>query len=160
MALKVQILCVGKLKEAFWRDACGEYSRRLGRFCQFSIVETEEERLPEKPSPAQIAKALQKEGERLLSAVPPRSMTAALCVEGKLFTSEGVARLMEKAAMESGSLVFFIGSSWGLSEKVKQSAAVRLSMSSMTFPHQLARVMLCEQLYRGETILSGTMYHK
>ncbi|MBR2176064.1 MAG: 23S rRNA (pseudouridine(1915)-N(3))-methyltransferase RlmH [Clostridia bacterium] len=159
--LKITILCVGKLKEKYWRDACAEYAKRMSRFADFSIIEVEEEKLPDSPSPAQISHTLLKEGERLLAKVPNGSVIAAMCIEGKQRSSEGLAELVEIAAVEGASgIAFVIGGSWGLSDEVKKVSKFRLSMSEMTFPHQLARVMLCEQIYRAFQINSGGKYHK
>ncbi len=159
--IKVNLICVGKLKEAYWRDACAEYSKRMGRYAEFCITEVDEEKLPDRPSQAQISQALQKEGERILSRIPKGAQTAALCIEGRQYSSEMVAELLEQnAAYGGGNMVFVIGGSWGLSDEVKKAASVKLSMSKMTFPHQLARVMLCEQVYRGFQILGHSQYHK
>ncbi len=158
---KITVLCVGGLKEAYWRDACAEYQKRLKPFCRFTVTEVPEERVPDKPSPAQLKAVTEAEGERLLAKLDPASMPIALCIEGKEQSSEQLAALIERAAVGGdGHLTFLIGGSWGLSEAVKAKARVRLSMSPMTFPHQLARVMLCEQLYRAMQILSGGQYHK
>ncbi len=158
---KITILCVGGLKESYWRDACAEYQKRLKPFCRFSIIEVSEERVPDKPSEAQLKAVIDAEGERLLAKLDPASMPVVLCIEGKEQSSEQLAAMIERAAVGGdGHLTFLIGGSWGLSEAVKARARVRLSMSSMTFPHQLARVMLCEQLYRAMQILSGGQYHK
>ncbi len=158
--LTVKILCVGKLKECYWRDACAEYEKRLNGFCRFSIQEISECRLPENPSQSQIDSALAEEGEKLLS-VSAGSLKVALCIEGKLVSSEGLSEVIEKAALRGlSSISFFIGSSFGLSDRVKSAADFRLSMSPMTFPHQLARVMLCEQIYRAFQIQNNGKYHK
>ena len=158
---KVTILCVGKLKEKFYADAVSEYSKRLSRFCKLDIVELNEERLPEDPSPAQIEAALSREADTIRAKLPPAAMAVALCVEGKQRSSEELARLMADSASRGVShLVFLIGGSFGLHPSIKELAAVRLSMSPMTFPHHLARVMLLEQLYRGFKINEGSPYHK
>ena len=158
---KVTILCVGKLKEKFYADAVSEYSKRLSRFCKLDIVELNEERLPEDPSPAQIEAALSREADTIRAKLPPAAMAVALCVEGKQRSSEELARLMADSASRGVShLVFLIGGSFGLHSSIKELAAVRLSMSPMTFPHHLARVMLLEQIYRAYQINAGTKYHK
>lgn len=158
--IAVQIICVGKLKEAYWRAACAEYGKRLGAFCRFTIEEVEESRLPDKPSQAQIAVALEKEGQRLLQRAQ-EAQIIALCIEGKELSSTALSEYMQREAVNGcGKLAFIIGGSWGLSQQVKQAAALRLSMSPMTFPHQLARVMLCEQVYRAFQIASNGKYHK
>ncbi len=156
----VQILCVGKLKEAYWRDACTKYGKRLQPFCRFSITELSESRLPDNPSPAQIVSALHSEGEKLLAA-SESSVRIALCIEGKTLSSEQLAEKISRLTVNGASaLSFLIGSSFGLSDEVKQAADLRLSMSPMTFPHQLARVMLCEQVYRAFQINHHGKYHK
>ena len=159
--LNITIACVGKLKESYLRDACAEYAKRLSAFCRLQIAEVEEERLPDKPSDAQIAAALAAEGKRLLARVPAGAALIALCIEGKEMSSPELARRLEQLAVSGTShVVLMIGGSWGLSDEVKNSAALRLSMSPMTFPHQLARVMLLEQLYRAMQISAGGKYHK
>ena len=158
---KVTILCVGKLKEKYYADAVSEYGKRLSRFCKLEITELSEERLPEDPSPAQIEGALSKEADAIRAKLPPSTMVIALCVEGKTRSSEKLARLMADSATQGVShLVFLIGGSFGLHPSVKALAAVKLSMSPMTFPHHLARVMLLEQIYRAYQINAGTRYHK
>ncbi len=159
--LNCTLLCVGSLKEGYFRAASEEYSRRLTRFCKLRIAETEEERLPAVPSPAQIRQGLQAEGRRLLGMTPPGAVGVALCIEGTLFSSEKLAQTIEQWAVEGmGHIAFYIGGSHGLSEEVKGASRLRLSMSPMTFPHQLARVMVLEQLYRAMQIRIGGKYHK
>ena len=159
--LNITIACVGKLKEAYWRDACVEYSKRLSAFCRLQIVEVEEERVPEKPSEAQLRAAVEAEGKRLLAKVPAGAAVIALCIEGKELSSPALAEQLERLAVNGTShVVLMIGGSWGLSDDAKRCAKLRLSMSPMTFPHQLARVMLLEQLYRAMQISSGGKYHK
>ena len=157
----ITLLCVGKLKERYWREAVEEYQKRLSAFCRLSIVEVEEERLPDNPSPAQIAHTLEAEGARLLAKVPTGAAIYALCIEGKEMDSPTLSASLDKLTVDGVShIVFIIGGSWGLSDEVKRAARVRLSMSPMTFPHQLARVMLLEQLYRAGQISAGGKYHK
>ena len=155
--LEVRLLCVGKLKEAYWRDAVSEYEKRLGPLCKFKLIELPEARLPNDPSPAQIAQALDQEGKALLEkavgAVYP------LCIEGRETDSPGLAKKLAAAMQSPGAVTFIIGSSYGLSPAVK-AAGQGLSMSPMTFPHQLARVMLLEQIYRAHKINAGERYHK
>ena len=158
---KVTILCVGKLKEKFYTEAAAEYVKRLGRFCKIDIIELPEDRLPEDPSPAQIEAALAREGEAIKAKLPSSATIIAMCVEGKTMSSEALAKLMAQGANQGQShLVFLIGGSFGLHPSVKALASVRLSMSPMTFPHHLARVMLLEQIYRGYQINAGSKYHK
>lgn len=159
--LSVTLLCVGKLKEAYWRDACAEYEKRLGAFCRFRLVEVAEERLPDSPSAAHIAATVEAEGKRLLDKIPKDSAVVALCIEGKELDSPTLSARLQKMAVDGVShVVFVIGGSWGLSDEVKQRANLRLSMSPMTFPHQLARVMVMEQVYRAFQIATGGKYHK
>ena len=158
---KVTVLCVGKLKEKFYIDAAAEYAKRLSRFCKLELVELPEERLPEDPSPAQIEAALLKEAAAIRAKLPAGAALIALCVEGELRSSEALARQMAAWAGQGVSqLVFLIGGSFGLRPSIKGSAKLRLSMSPMTFPHHLARVMVLEQIYRAYQINAGTRYHK
>ena len=158
---KITILCVGGLKEAYWRDACAEYEKRLGAFCRFRLIEVAEERLPDNPSAAQIAATIEAEGKRLLDQISRDSAVIPLCIEGKELDSPALAARVQKLAVDGTShITFVIGGSWGLSDAVKNRAVLRLSMSSMTFPHQLARVMVLEQVYRAFQISSGGKYHK
>jgi 23S rRNA (pseudouridine1915-N3)-methyltransferase len=157
---KVQIVCIGSLKENYWRQACAEYEKRLRSFAQFSITELPESRLPDSPSQAQIDTALQKEGKHILSACGSGAVVP-LCIEGREMDSPALARFLQEAAVhDAGQVSFVIGSSFGLALQVKQAGRLRLSMSPMTFPHQLARVMLCEQIYRAYQILNHGKYHK
>ena len=157
---RVTVLCVGKLKEKFYIDAAAEYVKRLQRYCKLDVVELPEYRLPEDPSPAEIQKALQAEGAAIRERLPRGGAVVALCIEGKLVSSTQLAQQIDAAAVNGeSSLAFVIGSSHGLDDSVKQGSK-RISMSPMTFPHQLARVMLCEQLYRAFSINAGTKYHK
>lgn len=159
--LRVSIVCVGKLKEKYLKDACGEYAKRLQGFCKFEITEVDEEKTTDTPNSSQIENILNGEGKRILSKIDRGAKVIAMCIEGRQKTSEALAKYFEDVALCGvSSLVFVIGGSWGLSEEVKKRADVRLSMSEMTFPHQLARVMLCEQIYRAFSINAGTKYHK
>lgn len=159
--LSVTIACVGKLKEAYWRDASAEYVKRMGAFCRMQIVEVAEERLPDAPSAAQIAAAIDAEGQRLLSKIPATASVIALCIEGKQLSSEALSKQLTDWAVDGVShVVFVIGGSFGLSDAVKREAALKLSFSPMTFPHQLARILALEQIYRAFHIASGGKYHK
>lgn len=158
---RVTILCVGKLKEKFYIDAAAEYVKRLQRSCKLDIVELPEYRLPEDPSPAEIQKALQAEGAAIRERLPKGGAVVALCIEGKPCSSVELSRRMQELAVSGKSqLTFLIGGSVGLSEDLKRQADWRLSMSPMTFPHHLARIMLLEQIYRACQIAAGTKYHK
>lgn len=158
--IKVRIIALGKLKEAYLRGAAMEYEKRLKGYCSLEIIELSPKALPENPNISQIKKALDSEADMILKAIPKGSLTAAMCIEGKHYSSEGLAEVFEKAAIRNGSIAFIIGSSYGLSDEVKKSADIKLSMSMMTFPHQLARVMLLEQIYRAFKINEGSLYHK
>ncbi len=159
--LKVSIICVGKLKEKYLKDAVAEYSKRLQAFCKFDIIEVDEEKTTDAPNNAQIENILNSEGKRILSKIDRSAKIVAMCIEGKQRSSEKFADFISESAVNGvSSIAFIIGGSWGLSNEVKQRADVKLSMSEMTFPHQLARVMLCEQIYRAFSINSGTKYHK
>lgn len=159
--LKIHLLTVGRLKEPYLRAAAAEYEKRLSAFCALKTWELEPARLPDKPGGAQIAAALEDEGKRLLARIPAGAGVFALCIEGKLLSSEELSGRLSAAPLRGWSqLCFVIGGSHGLSPAVKARADLRLSMSPMTFPHQLARVMLLEQLYRGFQIEQGGAYHK
>ena len=159
--VQLTLLCVGKLKERFYLDACREYEKRLGGHCKISVIELPEERLPESPSPAQIDAALSREADVIKSKLPKGALFAALCVEGGLLSSEDLADRLEQWMLTGVShLAFVIGGSHGLHSDIKTQAALRLSLSPMTFPHHLARVMVLEQLYRAFQISKGTRYHK
>ena len=158
---KMTILCTGKLKEKFYLDAVAEYVKRLSRFCKLEIIELPEERLPEDPSPAQIEAALSKEADAVRAKLPNGCLVIAMCVEGRERSSEELAQLVGTWEQSSAKhLVFLIGGSYGLHPSIKAEAQVKLSMSPMTFPHHLARVMLLEQLYRAFKIREGSSYHK
>ena len=159
--IHVQLLCVGKMKERFYIDAAAEYVKRLGAYCRLQVVELPEERLPANPSRAQIDAALEKEGAAIRGKLAPGAALVALCVEGEEKSSEALSRLLAGwSAAGTGSLAFVIGGSYGLHPDIKALARLRLSMSPMTFPHHLARVMLLEQLYRAFKIDEGSSYHK
>lgn len=159
--LKVTVIHVGNLKESYYREAVEEYAKRLSAYCKYSSVEIKEAPLSENPSQSEIAKALEKEAEAIVSAIPKKAYTVALCVEGKELASEELAQLCDKVSTEGfDSLIFIIGSSYGLSPRIKTLANRRLSFSKLTFPHRLMRVMLAEQIYRAFTICAGKQYHK
>lgn len=159
--LNVKLICVGKMRERFYIDAFAEYQKRLQSLCRLKLTELAEQRLPENPSPAEITAALEKESQEILKAIPADAYVVALCVEGKQMPSEGMAELIrERENSGKPKLCFLIGGSYGLAPAVKARADRKLSMSQMTFPHHLARVMLIEQLYRGFKINEGSRYHK
>ncbi len=159
--LNVTVICVGKLKERFYIDAAAEYQKRLGGFCRLEVAELPEQRLPQSPAPAQVTAALEREGEAILARLPRSGKVVALCVEGRTMSSEALSAALDGwMAAGTSRLAFVIGGSYGLSPRVKDRADLRLSMSPMTFPHHLARVMLLEQLYRAFKIREGSDYHK
>lgn len=155
----VTIIHVGDFREGYFREAEEEYRKRLRRYCQYRTVLIPEERIPEETSRPLILRALEKEAEKIRAAIPARSTVIALCVEGKQLTSEAFASLLDEKSQQ-GELCFLIGSSHGLDERLKRECQLRLSLSAMTFPHRIARLLLAEQIYRGFSILAGGMYHK
>ena len=158
---KITVLCVGKLKERFYQEAAAEYVKRLGRHCKLDVVELPESRLPEDPSPGEIQRALAAEAAAIREKLPRGGAVIALCIEGKPCSSVELSRRMQELAVSGKSqLTFLIGGSVGLSEELKRRADWRLSMSPMTFPHHLLRVMLLEQIYRAYQINAGSRYHK
>ena len=158
---KITVLCVGKLKEKFYQEAAAEYAKRLGRHCKLEIIELPESRLPEDPSAAEIQRALAAEAAAIREKLPKGGALVAMCIEGKPMSSEAFADVLT-ARMNSGvsQICVLIGGSCGLDEQLKRQAALRLSMSPMTFPHHLARVMVLEQIYRALNIAAGGKYHK
>ena len=158
---KVNILCVGKLKEKFYAEAVAEYSKRLKRHCTLEIIELPESRLPDDPSPAEIRQALAAEAALIEARLPKGGAVIAMCIEGKELSSTALAEKVHQFGLNGASqLTFLIGGSVGLDESLKQKADLRLSMSPMTSPHHLARIMLLEQIYRAYQILAGSKYHK
>ena len=157
----VTLICVGKLKEKFYAQATAEYAKRLSRFCKLEIVELPESRLSDSPSPAEISQALTAEAALIEAKLPKGSALVAMCIEGEELSSPQLAEKMRQFAVSGVSnLTFLIGGSVGLFPAIKAQADFRLSMSPMTFPHHLARVMLLEQIYRAYQINAGTKYHK
>ena len=158
---KVTVLCVGKLKEKFYLDAVAEYAKRLQRHCKLEIFELPEQRLPERPSQGEVDAALEREAAAIREKLPRGGAVIAMCIEGKLLSSEEMAKkLMDFGLAGKSQLTFLVGGSVGLHPSLKAQADLRLSMSPMTFPHHLARVMLLEQIYRGYQIQEGSPYHK
>ena len=173
---RVTVLCVGKLKEKFYTDAAAEYVKRLQRYCKLDIVELPEYRLPDDPNETQIAQGLAREAEAIRKAIqkapqaegaairerlPKGGAVVALCIEGKPCSSEELSRrIIDFGVQGKTQITFLIGGSVGLAEDLKRQADWRLSMSPMTFPHHLARIMLLEQIYRACQIAAGTKYHK
>ncbi len=157
---KIQIIAVGKIKEKFLQEAFGEYKKRLSALCTLTVTEIAPAYLPERASDSQINAALEAEGKKILSAVPAGSFIVPMCIEGKQLCSVDLAEMIKEKAMTHPNISFIIGSSHGLSNEVKSAAGYKLSMSKMTFPHDLARVMLSEQIYRSFKIINGGAYHK
>ena len=157
--LHLEMVAVGRLKEPWLRQGMEEYRKRLAAYCRFSLWEAEEYRLPDDPGPAQIRRGLEEEGRRILEKLG-KTPYAALCIEGKELSSPALAAWLEERQQLGSSLAFVIGGSFGLSPEVKERAVLRLSVSPMTFPHQLFRVMMAEQLYRALSISAGAKYHK
>ena len=159
--MSVSILCVGKLREKYWAEAAGEYVKRLSRLMPVTITEIPDEPEPSQPSEALCRQVMRKEGEKLLRMIEPQDYVIALCIKGQSLSSETLAEKLSTLFTQGKShIVFIIGGSLGLDEAVVQRANERMSMSSMTFPHQLARVMLLEQLFRSAKINAGERYHK
>ncbi|MCI9073868.1 MAG: 23S rRNA (pseudouridine(1915)-N(3))-methyltransferase RlmH [Lachnospiraceae bacterium] len=159
--MKITILCVGKIKESFYREAVGEYAKRLSRYCRLEIVEVADERTPDKASAALEDQIREREADRLLARLEEGAFVYTLEIQGKRYTSEGFAKVINQAGLSGQShLVFVIGGSLGLHEKVRKRSQQAVSFSDMTFPHQLMRVILCEQIYRAYRIISGEPYHK
>lgn len=159
--LSVYLICVGKLKEKFYLQASEEYLKRLGGYCKMTLLELPEEKLPQNPSQAQIDAALEKEANAIRTKIPANSTLVTMCVEGKTKSSEELAQMVRTFEQSAARhLVFVIGGSFGMAESLKKEAWVRLSMSPMTFPHHLARVMVLEQIYRAFKINEGSSYHK
>ena len=157
----ITLITMGKLKEKFYISAADEYKKRLGGYCKFTLVELPEVRLPEDPSPAEIAAGLDKEADLIFTKIPKGSWFCIFTPEGKELSSEKfAAKLKEVKLSGKSSACFLIGSSFGIAPQVKERADFRLSMGPMTFPHHLARIMVLEQLYRAEAIQAGSKYHK
>ena len=157
----ITLIVMGKLKEKFYLSAAEEYQKRLKGYCSFRIVELPEHRLPEDPSPAEIQAGLDREAEMIFQKIPKNAWLCIFTPEGKILSSEEFAgKLKEVKNMGKSSACFLIGSSFGISQKVKDKADFKLSMGKMTFPHHLARIMVLEQIYRAEAIQAGSKYHK
>ena len=157
----ITLIVMGKLKEKFYLSAAAEYEKRLKGYCSFKLIELPEHRLPENPSPAEIQAGLDKEAEQIFSKIPKNAWLCIFTPEGMILSSEEFAEKL-KDVKNSGrsSACFLIGSSFGISQKVKDKADFKLSMGRMTFPHHLARIMVLEQIYRAEAIQAGSKYHK
>ena len=158
--LNVTVITVGNLKESYLREASAEYEKRLGGFCRLEMIQLKETKLPEAPTEGQITAALSSEGKQIMAAMPSRAYRIAMCVEGQQLTSEQLATRLDEVGNTHGSVCLVIGSSYGIAPEVKAACDFRFSVSKLTFPHQLMRVLLLETLYRSLGILKGTKYHK
>ena len=159
--ITVTVVALGKLKERYMREFSAEYAKRLSAFCKLQIVELSPERLPENPAQSEIDRALAQEAKQILSKLPQNAYVFSLCIEGKQMTSEQFSQKISTLAVEGVSnIAFVLGSSFGLAEEIKKQSDFRFSMSEMTFPHQMARVMLLEQLYRAFQIANGGKYQR
>ena len=157
----ITLITMGKLKEKFYLSAAEEYCKRLKGYCSFQIIELPEHRLPDDPSPAEISAGLEKEADVILTKIPKGAWFCVFTPEGKVLSSEAFAdKLKEVKLSGKSSACFLIGSSFGIAPRIKEKAGFRLSMSPMTFPHHLARIMVLEQIYRAEAIQAGSKYHK
>ena len=157
----ITLIAMGKLKEPFYLSAAAEYMKRLSGYCRFHLVELPEARLSDNPSPGEIAAGLEREADAILAKIPKGSWLCVFTPEGKNLSSEEFADTLARVKLggKSGAC-FLIGSSFGIAPRIKEKAALKLSMGKMTFPHHLARIMVLEQLYRAETIQAGSRYHK
>lgn len=159
--MNIQIIVLGKLKEKYMKDFSAEYEKRLSGFCKLTVTELEPVRLSDNPSEKEIANALKKEAVLIKEKMLPNAFVFSMCIEGKEISSEELSRQIENIGISGqNNIVFIIGSSFGLSEEIKKESNIRLSMSPMTFPHKLARIMLLEQIYRAFSISHGSKYHK
>ena len=158
---EITLIAMGKLKEKFYLSAAQEYTKRLSGFCRFQLIELPEYRLSDNPSDNEIAAALEKEADSISSKIPKGAWFCVFTPEGKLLSSEAMAKTLGEIKLSGKSCAcFLIGSSFGIAPRIKAMADLKLSMSPMTFPHHLARIMVLEQLYRAESIQSGSKYHK
>lgn len=158
--ITVKFITIGNLKEGYLREAEAEYVKRLGAFCCIEMIQLKETKIGDSPSQNEINAALESEAKAIMPLLSPKAYKIAMCVEGKQFSSEDLALLIDKEAIEHSEICFVIGSSHGLSDRVKNACDLKLSISKLTFPHQLMRVILLEAVYRAFNIIKGTKYHK
>lgn len=158
--MTINIICVGKIKEDYFSKAAAEFEKRLSRFCSINVIQIPDKSIPDNPSPAECSAVLNKEGEQILKKIGKSDIVIAMCIEGKNLSSEEFAAKLSDFQMQSSTIDFVIGGSLGLSDEVKKRADFKLSMSKMTFPHRIARLMLEEQIYRAFKILANETYHK
>lgn len=158
--ITVKFITIGNLKEGYLKEAEAEYVKRLGAFCRIEMIQLKETKIGDSPSQNEINAALESEAKAIMPLLSPKAYKIAMCVEGKQFSSEDLALLIDKEAIEHSEICFVIGSSHGLSDRVKNACDLKLSISKLTFPHQLMRVILLEAVYRAFNIIKGTKYHK
>ncbi len=158
--IKIKIIALGRLKEDYLRGAASEYKKRLSRYCDLEICEIEPAYISGNGVQSEIDAALEKEADAIIKKIPVGAAVMPLCIEGKQLSSEDLAREISSFQNSGTTVVFIIGSSFGLSQRIKQISGSNISMSKMTFPHQLARIMLLEQIYRAFKINEGGAYHK
>lgn len=159
--MNVQLIVLGKLKEKYMKDFSSEYEKRLSAYCKLTVTELEPVKLSDNPSQSEIDNALNKETQMIMAKIPRNSYVFSMCIEGKQMSSEELSQKMDDIALSGkSSVVFIIGSSFGLSDEIKRMSDFKFSMSKMTFPHKLARIMLTEQIYRGFSISNNGKYHK
>ena len=158
--MNMTVICPGRIKENFFRDAVSEYEKRLSRFVKLNIIEVKDEKIPENPSEKECEQVLEREADSIISKIPSSSYVITMCVEGEQLSSEKLAEKIRLTAMNSSHITFIIGGSLGLSERVKKLSSLRLSFGKITLPHQLMRVVLLEQVYRTFKINAGERYHK
>ena len=158
--ISVNVICVGKLKEQYLRDGCAEYIKRISAFSKVNVIEVAEERCGDDPSDSEIKNVIEKEGSRIIAKIPKGSCVIPLCIEGKEYSSPEFSALLEKTSLEHSSVAFIIGGSFGISDEVKALGKIKLSFGKLTLPHQLARMVLLEQVYRAFSISNHSKYHK
>lgn len=158
--INISIICVGKLKEQFLRDGCSEYLKRLSPYAKTQLIEVAEERASDNPSAAEIQSIIEKEGARIIDKIPKGAAVIPLCIEGREFSSPEFASEIEKISLVNSKIAFVIGGSFGLADKVKSLGKIKLSFGKITLPHQLARLVLTEQIYRAFSIINNSRYHK
>lgn len=158
--MNVTVIAVGKLKEGYLRDGCKEYIKRLGAYAKVNVIEINEEKCSDNPSDSEIKNVIKKEGERIIAKIPKGSAVIPLCIEGREYDSREFSGLIENISLSNSHICFVIGGSFGLDDSVKQTGKIKLSFGKMTLPHQLARMVLLEQIYRGFSIMNNSKYHK
>lgn len=158
--ISVNVICVGKLKEQYLRDGCAEYIKRISAFSKVNVIEVAEERCGDDPSDSEIKNVIEKEGARIIAKIPKGSCVIPLCIEGREFSSPEFSAQLEKLSLQHSAVTFIIGGSFGISDEVKALGKIKLSFGKLTLPHQLARMVLLEQVYRAFSISNNSKYHK